>query len=319
MKNDNTEQLVTNWHKKLQTPLKLELIVNNNKKSELFQSFFNDFSKLASKVTITTRKDGNAAEPFIQINDNLVFKAIPEDKLLKSFLDILSFNEKNVSQKTIENLNNFNIPVTLNVYISPFCPFCPKVVSDISQLAFTGKKIKVVIIDGALFPTLAEKDKIVSAPTIVYNETFRWTGAVKPEDIAEVIGNTKPEELSLEALTTIIETGKASILAGLMLNAKLIFPAFYDLLTHEKWPLRLGAMVAMEEIAGEDPALAEDAVTRLWKNFSNYDDSVKGDIIYITGEVGNPADIDKIESIINGNYSEELKEAAFDAVESLKG
>ncbi len=314
----NTQKIISEWDNKLHKPIDLTLIINNNKKSDVFKSFCDDFSKVASNINITIRKDGNATEPYIQINNNLIFKAIPEDKLLKCFLDILTFDKDSVSQKIIERVDSFDVPVTLNVYISAFCPFCPKVVSDVSQLAFTEKNIKIVIIDSSFFSNLAEKDKIVSAPTVVFNENFRWTGAVKPEDIAEVIGNTKPEDLSLSALKTIIEIGKASTLANLMLSAGLIFPAFYDLVTDLKWPIRLGAMVAMEEIAEKDPKLADSAIVKLWENLNSYDDSVKGDIIYMTGEAGNSDYIDKIKGIISGNYSDELKDAAVEAIESIQ-
>ncbi len=318
MNDAHTQKIISEWNKKLQKTIDLTLIVNNNKKSDLFKSFCNFFSKAASHINITTRKDGNAAEPYIQFNNNLIFKAIPEGKLLKCFLDILTFDKSNISKKITENLDNFEVPITLSVYISVFCPFCPKVVSDVSQLAFTDKKIEVVIIDGSFFSNLAEKDKIVSAPTIIFNENFRWTGLVNPEDISEVIGNTKPENLSLNTLKTIIENGKASTLADLMLSSGLIFPTFYDLITNEKWPIRLGAMVVMEEIAEKAPELAGSAIVKLWENFNNYEDSIKGDIIYITGEAGNFTFIDKIKDIINGNYSEELKEAAIEAVENLQ-
>lgn len=318
MNAEMTKQMIVEWNDTLQNTIKLDLIVNNTKKSDLFQSFCNDLSGSAPNVVVTTEKDGNATEPYIKINENLIFKAVPEAKLLKRFLELLSFDPIHVSKQVIENLKTFDVPVTLRLYISPFCPFCPQVVSDVSQLAFTDKQIKVVIIDGTLFTTLAEEDKITSAPTIVFNDNFRWTGSVNPEDIAEVIGNTKPEELSLSALTTLIETGKATTLAGLMIRQTSIFPAFYDLLTHEKWPLRLGAMVAMEEIIEKKPALAQNAIETLWENFSQYNDPVKGDIVYITGESGNPLFIDKISGIIDGDYSEELKEAATEAVESLQ-
>lgn len=316
--NTNTKKLISQWNKKLQNKKELSLVINNSETSNLFKTFCNEFSDIASNVSITSKKDGDAEEPYLKINQNLIFKAIPEEKILKIFLDFLTFDKTKIPQNLIDKLQNLNTPVSLKIYIAPFCPYCPKIVEDIGQLAFANKNIEVIITDGSLFSDLAEKDSVLSAPTIIFNENFRWTGSVNPDEIAEVIANIKPEDLSQEALKTIIETGKASVLADLMIEAECIFPKFYGLVTHEKWPIRLGAMVVVEELAEKKPALAEQVIAKLWDAFTDFDDSVKGDIIYLSGEADNLRNMDKIKNIITGNYSEELKEAAAEAVQSLK-
>lgn len=318
MMTKQTQKMISKWAESLKNKIELQLVINNQKVSDVFTDFCNELSETTPKVHITTKKDGDIKEPYIKVNDNLIFKAIPEEKILKAFLDILTFDKNNVSKKVNENLINFNLPVTLKIYISSFCPYCPKVVSDVSQLAFTEKNIQLEIIDAGFFTEIANKDKVVSAPTVIYNENFRWTGTVKPEDIAEVIGNTKPENLSMTALITLLETGKASILSDLMIESGLIFPAFYDLITYEKWPVRLGAMVVMEELIDKAPALAETVINELWKNFTTYDAPVKGDILYITGETGNQVFLERVNQIVNGNYPDEIKEAAEEALENLQ-
>jgi hypothetical protein len=67
-----------------------------------------------------------------------------------------------------------------------------------------------------------------------------------------------------------------------------IFPAFYDVLTHDKWPVRLGAMVAMEEIISRSPALAARTLKPPWKRFDGVSDQIKGDVLYIFGGIGRP-------------------------------
>jgi len=318
MMNKQTQKTISKWADSLEEIVEIQLVINNQKVSDILRDFCNKFSDTTSKINITTKKDGNIKEPYIKVNDNLIFKAVPEEKMLETFLDTLTFDKNKISEKVNENLINFNLPVTIKIYISSFCPYCPKVVSDVSQLAFTEKNIRLEVIDAGLFTEIANIDKVVSAPTVIYNENFRWTGTVKPEDIAEVIGNTKPENLSIVALITLLETGKASLISDLMIDSGLIFPAFYKLVTYEKWPIRLGAMVVMEELLDKAPTLAEVVISELWKNFTTYDDPVKGDILYITGETGNQIFLERVNQILDGNYPDEIKEAAEEAMENLQ-
>lgn len=79
---------------------------------------------------------------------------------------------------------------------------------------------------------------------------------------------------------------KADLVAEMMVAEGKIFPAFMDMLVHEKWPVRLGAMVAMEEIIVRDKPLSEQCVEPLWERFPEMNDQVRGDVIDILGEAG---------------------------------
>lgn len=315
---ETTKKIITDRAGSLENQVSLELVTNNTAISDRFITFCDILSGLSPKISIVKKKDSDAKEPCIKIRENLIFKAVPEGKMTEAFLDALTEDEKNISQKVRHLLKDFTLPVTLNLYISEYCPFCPKVFSDISQLSAEKSNIELIVIDAGLFPALADKERIVSAPTLIYDDDFRWTGSVKPEEVAEVIGNTNPENLSASALRTLLETGKASLLAELMINTGTVFPSFYELVTHEKWPVRLGAMVVMEEFLEKAPALSDEILGRLWKNFMTYDDPVKGDIIYMTGETGNDFYIDKISRAMREDYSDELIEAAEEALLNLK-
>jgi HEAT repeat protein len=102
-----------------------------------------------------------------------------------------------------------------------------------------------------------------------------------------------------------------------MLASHEIFPAFYDLLIHDKWPVRLGAMVVIEEIAEKNPALAATAIAPLWEQFDHVSDQIKGDILYLFGEVGDAEAIPWVQGVIAGEYDVEVKEAAQEALDKI--
>ena len=96
-----------------------------------------------------------------------------------------------------------------------------------------------------------------------------------------------------------------------------IFPSFYDLLIHEKWPVRLGAMVVMESLAEKDFNLAGTASTPLMQRLDKVDASVKGDILYLLGIIGSPEIIPSLQTILSGTEDPELKDALEEAISAI--
>ena len=112
-----------------------------------------------------------------------------------------------------------------------------------------------------------------------------------------------------------LKEGKAGQLAEMMLEKEQVFPAFYELLIHPKWPVRLGAMVAMEELIGANLDLALETIEPLWQQFHKVDDRVKGDLLYIFGQTGQKDIIPYLKSVLNGDFAHEVKEAAQEALD----
>jgi HEAT repeat protein len=178
-------------------------------------------------------------------------------------------------------------------------------------------EIQLTIIDGTLFPEIAEPLKIQAVPTLLLDEQFRWTGSVPLEEIINTINSRDPASLGTASLENIIKAGQASHLAAMMLDDKKIFPAFYELLIHNKWPVRLGAMVVMEEIADQNPVMASEVIDFLWDRFQRLPDPVKGDILYMFGEIKDRRAVSWLEDVLDGEYDEEVKEAAKEALEKM--
>lgn len=91
-----------------------------------------------------------------------------------------------------------------------------------------------------------------------------------------------------------------------------------ELLIHVKWPVRLAAMVAFETIAEENQSLVEPTTPFLWECFLTAEDPVKGDILYLLGKSGDRGIISKLETVLNGPYGADVKDAAEEALAALK-
>ena len=76
-------------------------------------------------------------------------------------------------------------------------------------------------------------------------------------------------------------------------------------------------MVVYETIADERIELAADLLPYLWDHYSDSDNQVKGDILYLMGLSGRTDAAEKILSILKSEKSGEIIEAAEDALHTL--
>jgi hypothetical protein len=305
---------------RLSGEIKIGFAATKHAQTAVFKEFCDDLSLLVPKIKITSEDSSPNQPPQIFIGEGIRYQAIPGGLEMPPFTEALAAVDSgpeplNDSIKT--RLEQNDLPATLIAYIAPQCTFCPQVISELIPLSMADVGLQLIVVDGMLFPESAQSHKIQAVPTILLDEQFRWTGFIPLEELVDAICTRDPAKLGVNSLQSIIKDGQASHLAAMMLAAQQIFPAFYDLLTHDKWPVRLGAMVAMEEIAQEAPGLAEDAIDPLWKRFEKAGHQIKGDILYLFGEIGAQRVIPWLNEVVKGDYNGEMKEAAEEALEKL--
>ena len=74
-------------------------------------------------------------------------------------------------------------------------------------------------------------------------------------------------------------------------------------------------MVVMEEIIEKNPDLAAQTINSLWQQFDKVDNRVKGDLVYILGQMSPNETRPLLESILKADYEAEVKEAAIEALD----
>jgi len=317
----NEEKLITDWHEGFSGEVSIRCLVSHDDRTSQFRAFCEHMTRLTSGVDVVYRKGDDAKQPpALLLNDRLVYHAVPQGHELMPFLEALSFMAgatPSVSREIISRLDTLDAPCLLKLFIAAQCPYCPKTVRDLIPLAMINEWVSLTVVDGLLFPEMAQALNIQSAPTLVFDDRIQWTGQTPVNEILDVVLNQDPSLISAFSMENLLQEGKASILAHMMIAKGIIFPAFYDLITHEKWSVRLGAMVVMEEIIEEDRPLAAQCVGPLLERFPALDQQAQGDVVYILGEAGNRDIIPDLETILSGPYTPETREAAQEALEAI--
>jgi hypothetical protein len=308
--------IIRSWHEKLSGEIMLKLILTEDKRSEAFAVFCDQLSGLASQVHITKKKSETEQKPVILVGPNIRYQAIPEGKELKPFLEVLTLldAQNDSSGKFNKAVEEINIPAELELFIVSHCGVCPHVVRQVASLAIANEMIRLAVIDVSLFHEKAQSEGIRSVPTVLLDGQYRWTGTIQLADIIEMLVNRDPAHLGASALRNIIEEGNAARVAELMLEQGLIFPSFLDLLIHEKWVVRLGAIAALETVIEKNGDIAAQVVDPLLERYPLVNDQVKGDILYIIGETGDQNITSELENIFKKSDNPELQETAREAV-----
>lgn len=293
----------------------LELIVTGDERSRRFDEYIDALARRHPGIEILKKTEAQADSPALVIPPNIRFEAVPANKWEPVFIDFL---KEEAFLKTAEPVRDMNSSVHLKFYLAPFCPFCPQVLADLLPLAGAQPLLHLTVIDGEMFPEKASLDQVRAAPTLILDDSVRWIGTVNMTEVVSIILDRDPASLGAESVRTLIENGAAGELARMMAGSGKIFPSFLDLLTHEKWPLRLGAMVAFEYLLEQNRGLADAVLESLWSRFDKIDDGIKSDVLYLFGQSGGEQAMERLKIVLNASYPGYVHEAADEALESIR-
>ena len=314
------ENQIKKFNHHLSRNITIERVASRHTSNQLFREFCDNLARLIPKIEISKVQSAAQDPPRILIGGGLRYQAIPTGHELQPFLealDALDSGSLKIAEPIEILLKKNKLPASLTVFIAPQCTFCPQMVRRLIALPLTDEKFQLTIIDGTLFPEMAKIHDIRSVPTILLDDQLRWTGSVSLEELIDTINTRDPVSLRPASLEKIIKEGGADRLAAMMMETEKLFPAFFDVLTHEKWPIRLGAMVVIEEIAGKNSDLAAEALSPLWNRFHKASIQIQGDILHVFGEIGDPRSVPWLETVLSGNFDLEVKAAAKEAAEKI--
>jgi hypothetical protein len=303
--------------RQLKHPVRLDLITTADPQTARLAAFCELLNGLIPRLQLTTVDGGQTALPGIAAGSRFLFHEVPEGSALPSFLKAMAAaGERRPSDVEAAGGTGGEL---LQVFVAPGCPFCPRVVDQAVDLVAHDTRLRLEVWDAALFPEKATACGVRSVPTVLLGTRFRWTGAVSAAEIREACEVLAKGVLGAAAMQRMIEEGNAFEMVRLFQENGATAPAFLDLLTHPALPLRLGAMAVMETLAETDPRLAGGVLPSLWERFGTAETAVKGDILYVIGEVGDGRWESTLAVIVDSAGDAEVRAAAAEALAKVRG
>ena len=300
-------------------PVKIGLASDESRAGVLMSDFARQLTALAPNLRLQEDPDRVSVRPSLITGRfaNIYFQGVPSGQILRNFLSAAFATAKAIScqdELRAEMLRKMETPLHLKLYIGQKCPFCPTMVKRLLGLATSTPLARVTIIEAAAFPHLAARDGIRSVPHTILDKRFEWTGLVETNEILKLGISRDPADMSPACLRQILEDGKAAQAAEMMIRSKKIFPALIDLLVDQRWPVRLGAMVAVEYLVSGAPRLAEELSQPVWQRFQESEEQIKGDLVYILGLIGTPEARQHLRRVIQSSGSRQVREAAMEVL-----
>jgi hypothetical protein len=316
MKREDLQRIQT--HPGRQTAAtRIALVLTRDDRSQTLENFVQTLEQYWSTLVVERIRADDDGPPFMELGDGFRFQGLPADSKLAPFLDVLAGAVAPPSETYRDYLIRMTLSDELRLYIAAPCPFCPQAVRQWAALAWVGPHLRVRVVDGALFPEDVARDGIQAVPTLVMEGGWRWSGKIPVEDVLRQLVERDPSQLSAAALEGLLKEGQAATVAEAMQQHGRIFPNFVDLLIHPKWPIRLGAMVAMEALIEADQALSKTVIPLVMNRFDALDEQAKGDALYILGEAGDHETLAFLQAMPLDGAGAELHQAAREAAASI--
>jgi glutaredoxin-like protein len=126
---------------------------------------------------------------------------------IESIID-LSRAEVLLSEESAQSLSALEVDISLKVFVTPTCPYCPAMMRAAYQMAMVSPRIHAEAIEVNEFPDLADRYKVQAVPLTVINDSVAIPGMVHEKQLTEQILKVAAEIPPEAAPPKPVERGK---------------------------------------------------------------------------------------------------------------
>ena len=133
------------------------------------------------------------------MNRPLRFFGIPGGNEFPNFIEAIELVSKTkleVGEETAKQLKKLKDKVSITVYVTPTCPYCPGVVRAAYRLALASAHVEAAVVEIKEFPRLAQQLNIRAVPVTVINDRALLAGAVDEAGLLQAARKVVEGEIS---------------------------------------------------------------------------------------------------------------------------
>ncbi len=209
IREEDAKYLKDDFEKKLKDDIDLVVFTSDDSSCKYCKdtlSLVDEVSALSDKIHVvkyTYEKDKEKVEAYAvekypativarhgDEDGRIIYYGIPSGYEFGSLIEDIenvSTGEADVSKKAIELISQIEKPVTIKVYVTPTCQYCPKAVITAHKFALMNKNIKSEMIESLEFDKEASDAGVSAVPHIVINDDVTFPGAYPDDQFAEYV------------------------------------------------------------------------------------------------------------------------------------
>ena len=269
----------------LEGSVSLVLLKDGDEKLENgMKEFARTLSKLSDRIKLKFEKSP-AQTPALAIESigrkAVIYRTLPAGRRLKPFLETLKAAAKKELPEVGLKLSNPGREVELLIFTTSVCPHCGKVVKQCNLLALSKNWIKSVVMDVLAEEKLREEYAVAATPTLVVDRKLKLEGETSLDEIVDAIEAVLDRRRRREVVRHMLTKGLAEKAGEWAVREEGIAEVLVDLIADQNMRVKIGAMLALEELFKASPEMLERLGSAFEKLLNHEKENVRGDAAWL--------------------------------------
>lgn len=188
---DKTKKDVEQIFSVIDSEVRFKVFLNDNEYSLKTKEILEELAQINQNLKFEFFDEKEAAKqkvellPVISFAENAFYHGIPSGYEFQTIIELIvqkAVNVFNVNQKVQENIKKIGKKSSVKVFVTPSCPYCPRMAKIALQAALLNRNITSDVYEANEFQELSEKYEVMGVPKTVVNEVKSLEGAV-PETV----------------------------------------------------------------------------------------------------------------------------------------
>jgi glutaredoxin-like protein len=188
---DKTKKDVEQIFSVIDSEVRFKVFLNDNEYSLKTKEILEELAQINQNLKFEFFDEKEAEKrkvellPVISFAENAFYHGIPSGYEFQTIIELIvqkAVNVFNVNQKVQENIKKIGKKSSVKVFVTPSCPYCPRMAKIALQAALLNRNITSDVYEANEFQELSEKYEVMGVPKTVVNEVKSLEGAV-PETV----------------------------------------------------------------------------------------------------------------------------------------
>jgi len=206
--------------------------------------------------------------------------------------------------------------ITMEIYVTPHCPFCAKAVYLANCLAIAKPNLSCHIIDASQFMDKANNLGIRSTPAVVIENKVRRLGQIGKDDMLAIL--LEKEVDWVKAIKSQLVAGSIEEAVSQVLSNPESLLALAQLMLIEDLSLRVGVLGIIEDIAEKNEFDTKELSIALCTKMKHENPSIRGDLAYAIGLLKHNESLNTLKGCLDENNPDVL-DTIEEAIEMIEG